>query len=72
MLIEIKGGFKTPLTIKDSTVEVYNSEPMAGTYLIAEGLGIGHRSLCDTLRKYKDDFCGLKTRKLKSTRGYCM
>jgi len=52
------------------TVEIYDSKPRAGSFLIAEGIGVEHKVFIRTLRdNLEEDFSVLKTRKLKSTGG---
>ncbi len=53
-------------------VEIWEDEPMAGTYLIAQGFDREHRIVTDLIKKYEKrftHFSNLKTRKLKSTGG---
>lgn len=53
-------------------VEIWESEPRTGSYLLAEGLDRPHdhvRKLIENYREDFEDFSDLKSRKLKSTGG---
>lgn len=59
------------MEIKD-IVTIYENEPRAGTWLIAEGFGRKHQNVVELIEKYRDsfeDFSCLKPNKFKSTGG---
>lgn len=53
-------------------IEIWEDEPRAGTFLIAQGFDRNHKKVLELVRKYESDFLDfgpLKGRKLKSTGG---
>ncbi len=53
-------------------IEIWEDEPRAGTYLIAQGFGREHEMIKKMVKKYEsdfEDFGTLKVRKLRSTGG---
>ena len=53
-------------------IVIQNDEPVAGTWLIAQGFGREHKIVLKLIKKYQDNFENfgtLKTRKFKSTGG---
>lgn len=54
------------------TIEIWEDEARAGTFLIAQGFDRNHKKVLELVRKYESDFLDfgpLKRRKLKSTGG---
>ncbi len=53
-------------------VEIWEDEPLTGTFLLSQGLERDHKAVRDLIEKYREDFEDfrvLKTRKLRSTGG---
>jgi len=54
------------------SIEIWEDEPRAGTFLIAKGFDRNHKKVLELVRKYENDFLDfgpLKGRKLRSTGG---